>query len=118
MEADIAREADVERRAINFDEPSDFQVRMEEQSLIIKKKYEEAERLKIHLEQKKKKRLKRNLKDNNVTDIGASLTRGKVRAILTGKSDIKAALIAGAILDQPLALRKGTNSKAVCFKEG
>ena len=105
MEAGKAREAEAEKRTTEVDGPSQFQVHMEEQSQRIKEKQEEAERLKIHLEQMNSGRLKEEGIDGHASNNRAILARGKVRAILAEKSDIKAALIAGEILSQPLSLR-------------
>ena len=110
MEAEKARETEAEKRTTEVDGPSQFQVHMEEQSQRIKEKQEEAERLKIHLEQMKNGRLKEEGIDGYISNNRAILARGKVRAILAEKSDIKAALIAGEILAQPLALRTEMNS--------
>ena len=110
MEAEKARETEAEKRTTEVDGPSQFQVHMEEQSQRIKEKQEEAERLKIHLEQMNNGRLKEEGIDGHISNNRAILARGKVRAILAEKSDIKAALIAGEILAQPLALRTEMNS--------
>ena len=105
MEADKAREAEAKKLTTAVDGPSQFQVQMEEQAKRIKEKQEEAGRLMVHLEQMKNKRLKEEGIDGLVSNNKAILARGKVRAILEEKSDIKAALIAGEILAQPPALR-------------
>ena len=105
MEADKARETEAKKMTTEVDGPSQFQVHMEEQSQRIKEKQEEAERLKIHLEQMNNGRLKEEGIDSHISNNRAILARGKVRAILAEKSDIKAALIAGEILAKPLALR-------------
>lgn len=89
------------------DGPSPFQVHLEEQSLRIKEKQAEAERLKAKIGR---------LKEDKSADKALSGSKGsafayssrvsnKVRAILGNKSDIKAALITGEILAQPIALR-------------
>ena len=105
MEADKARETEDGKMITEVNVPSQFQVHLEEQSQRIKEKQEEAERLKIHLEQMNNGRLKEEGIDGHISNNRAILARGKVRAILAEKSDIKAALIAGEILAQPLALR-------------
>ena len=105
MEADKARESEVGRMTTEVNEPSQFQRHMEEQSQRIKEKQEEAERLKIHLKQMNNGVLKEKTIDSHPSNNRAIFARGKVRAILAEKSDIKAALIAGEILAQPLALR-------------
>ena len=106
MEAEKARETEAEKRTTEVDGPSQFQVHMEEQSQRIKEKQEEAERLKIHLQQINNGRLRGKAIDKDASNNRALLARGRVRAILAEKSDIKAALIAGEILSQPLAFPK------------
>ena len=105
MEEDKARETEAKKITTEVDGPSQFQMHMEEHSQRIKEKQEEAEQLKIHLEQMKSGHLKEEgiggLSSNN----RAVFSRWKVRDLLTKKSDIKAALIAGEILTKPLALR-------------
>ena len=104
MEADKARESEVGRMTSEVNEPSQFQRHIEEQYQSIKEKQEEAERLKIHLEQMNNGCLKKAI-DSHSSNNRAIFARGKVRALLAQKSDIKAVLIAGEILAQPLALR-------------
>ena len=105
MEADKACGTEEKKMTTEVDGPSQFQVHLEEQSQRIKEKQEEAERLKIHLEQMNNGRLKEEGINGHASKNRTILARGKVRAILAEKSDIKAALIAGEILAQPLALR-------------
>ena len=104
MEADKARESEAGRMTTEVNEPSQFQLHMEEQSQRIREKQEEAERLKIHLEQMNNGCLKKAI-DSHSSNNRAIFARGKVRALLAQKSDIKAVLIAGEILALPLALR-------------
>jgi len=106
METDQVREKAALSTTEEIDESSQFQVHLEEQSQRIKEKQEEAERLKIHLRQINKGCLKEKAIDNYASNNRALLARGRVRAILAEKSDIKAALIAGEILSQPLAFSK------------
>lgn len=106
MEADKVRETEAKKRTTEVDEPSQFQVHMEEQSQRIKEKQAEAERLKAHLQQIKNGRVKEGGNESRVPRASSAIVREKVRAVLGNKSDIKAALIAGEILSQPLALRR------------
>ena len=105
MEVDKARETEAKKMTLEVDGTSQFQLHMEEQSQRIKEKQEEAERLKAHLVRMKNGRLKEEVIDGYASSNRAIFARGKVKAIFAEKSDIKAALIAGEILAQPLALR-------------
>ena len=107
--ADKARETQAKKMTAEVSGPTHFQMHMEEQSQRIKEKQEEAKRLKAHLEQIKNRRLKEERIESHISNNRTILARGKVRAILAKNSDIKAALIAGEILAQPLALRTETN---------
>ena len=103
MEADKAREGEVVK-------PSQFEVHLEKQSRIIKEKQDEAERLKIHLKQMNSEGLKEIPGRSHAFHSRPTFARGKIRSILTGKSDIKSALIAGEVLASPLALRSDIKS--------
>ena len=103
MEADKAREDEAVQ-------PSQFEMHLEKQSRIIKEKQDEAERLKIHLKQMNSEVLNEIPVPSRAFHSRPTFARGKIRSILTGKSDIKAALIAGEVLASPLALRSGIKS--------
>jgi len=89
------------------DGPSQFHVQLEEQSLLIKEKQEEAERLKANLKRFKQDKSAGKALSRSKRSAFAQSSRAskKVRSVLGNKSDIKAALIAGEILAQPIALR-------------
>ena len=93
--------------------PSQFQVHLEEQSQRIKQKQMEAERLKANLEllRQDKSTGKALTESRGSAFSNSSKVSNKVRAILSKKSDIKAALIAGEIIAQPLALRTQGSSR-------
>lgn len=104
-----AEETPVARNRIEVEEPepSPFQTHLKEQALQIKQKQEEAERLKANLAQLKKDRLKKKTDQSHNNSVYSSkIVAKKVKSILGNKSDIKAALVAGEILRQPLAMRK------------
>lgn len=102
-----AEETPVARNRIEVEEPSPFQTHLKEQALQIKQKQEEAERLKANLVQLKKDRLKKKTDQSHTNSVYSSkIVAKKVKSILGNKSDIKAALVAGEILLQPLAMRK------------
>ena len=105
MEAEEARETVAENKTIKIDELGQFQAHMEEQSQRIKEKQEEAEQLKIYLEQMNPELPRGKAIESHTSNAKAILAKSKVRAILAKKSDIKAVLIAGEILAKPLTLR-------------
>ena len=105
IEVNKAPESQTVSITTEADEPSQFQVHLEEQSQRIKEKQEEAERLKIHLEQMNNRCMTEAVIGGHASNNRAIFTRDKVRTILVKNSNIKAALIAGEILSQPLALR-------------
>ena len=107
IEKQEAEETPVARNRIEVEEPSSFQTHLKKQALQIKQKQEEAERLKANLAQLKKDRLKKkNNQSHNNSVYSSKIVAKKVKSILGNKSDIKAALVAGEILRQPLAMRK------------
>ena len=105
MEADKARENKVKKIPITIDEPSQFEVQIEEHSQRIKERQKEAERLKSSLMQMNKVPLKSKALRKQASRDRSVLVRNKVRVMLAEKSNIKAAFIAGEILAQPLGLR-------------
>lgn len=113
MEAEEAQPIEFERNVIEIDEPKQFQVHLEEQALQIKQKQEEANRLQANLAQiKNDQRSGASLKSHaSAVDNSAKVSK-RVRSVLGKKNDLKAALIAGEILAQPLALRKGNSASA------
>ena len=107
IEKQEAEETPVARNRIEVEEPSSFQTHLKKQALQIKQKQEEAERLKANLAQLTKDRLKKkNNQSHNNSVYSSKIVAKKVKSILGNKSDIKAALVAGEILRQPLAMRK------------
>lgn len=107
IEKQEAEETQVASNRIEVEEPSPFQAHLKEQALQIKQKQEEAERLKANLAQLKKDRLKNKTDQSHTNSAYSSkIVAKKVKSILGNKSDIKAALVAGEILRQPLAMRK------------
>ena len=113
VESKEVREAELETTVREVDEPSQFQVHLEEQALLIKEKQAEARRLKASVEQINKEDQKGgSLRGQTMTLNNVSNVSRKVRAILGNKGAIKATLIAGEILAQPLALRTGDSARS------
>ena len=113
VERKEVREAELETMVREVDEPSQFQVHLEEQALLIKEKQAEAKRLKVNVEQiKKDDQRGRALRGQTMTLNNVSKVSKKVRAMLGNKGAIKATLIAGEILAQPLALRTGDSARS------
>ena len=109
MEAEKASYSEAKESTKKIGGPSQFQMQIEEQSLIIKKKHEEAERLKANLKQMNKEPLKKKVLGCHNSNNRAILLRGKIKSLLSKRSNIKPTLIAGEILAGPLSLRKDTN---------
>ncbi len=113
MEKKMARENGVERDSREGDGPSQFQEHLEEQALQIQRKKEEVKRLKAQVEQIKNDHMSKKSHQPNSSSPHISIkVREKVRSVLGNKSDIKAALITGEILAQPLALRTGESARS------
>lgn len=99
-----------------FDKPTQFQVQLEKQASQIKAKQAEAKRLKANLEQRRKGQLNEASKQARSSAVNHSAkVSKKVRAVLENKQEIKAALIAGEILAQPLALRTDGSARSTRF---
>lgn len=113
MEKKMARENGVERDSRDGDGPSQFQEHLEEQALQIRRKKEEAKRLKAQVEQIKNDHMSKKFHQSDLSSPHISIkVSEKVRSVLGNKRDIKAALIAGEILAQPLALRTGESARS------
>lgn len=107
IEIKESEETQVARNWSEAEAPSQFQTHLEEQALQIKQKQEEAERLKANLAQIKKDQYKKKANQSQTTSVYSSeIVAKKVKSILGNKSDIKAALVAGEILREPLAMRR------------
>ena len=92
---------------IGEEEPSQFQSYLDKQALEIKKKKEEAKRLKSYLHELKAGQHKKCTESIQKPSIEKSKVLAKrVKAILGNKSDIKMTLVAAEILSQPLATKK------------